>query len=145
IRKDQRCGVLPFFRVGRDIGDEIAIFVAIKRVELAAMLAFIRSCSRGCAQREPKCRKKDKPATMRIHRLLLDQLSASHDSCRKPDRQRHQRCNRLASMGVQLRRPDNTQSWFLRRSAIWIASQAPAMDKAMVTARPSTFTSMRRG
>jgi rare lipoprotein A len=49
----------------------------------------------------------------------------------------------FTSIGMQLRRPDRTQSWFLRNSAICIASHAPATERTTMTSSAARLTSMR--
>jgi hypothetical protein len=47
VGKNERGGIPQLLRIGRHIGDEIAVLVAIEGVKLAAVLAFLRG--RGCA------------------------------------------------------------------------------------------------
>jgi rare lipoprotein A len=55
----------------------------------------------------------------------------------------HLRSCALTSIGAQSRRPERTQSWFLRRSAIWIASHTPASASTIVKAKAARLTIMR--
>ena len=48
---------------------------------------------------------------------------------------RPQRSRALTSIGAQLRRPERTQSWFLRISASWITSHTPATASTTVTTK----------
>lgn len=49
----------------------------------------------------------------------------------------------ITSTGVQPRRPERTQSWFLRIAAIVSASQRPAAISPITKANATTFTIMR--
>src|SRR5262245_12650705 len=49
----------------------------------------------------------------------------------------------VTSTGVQPRRPERTQSWFLRIAAIVSASQRPAAISPITKTNATTFTTMR--
>src|ERR1700704_1469704 len=55
VGKDQRSGVLPLAWIGRRVGDEIVVLVAIERVELAAVAAFLRSGAAARQHRQGEC------------------------------------------------------------------------------------------
>ena len=73
VGENQRGRIAQLFRIGRHVGDEIVVFVAIKRVELPAIPAFLRHRGRttcdhprsDCSEACPR-----KPAG-HVHLLLL--------------------------------------------------------------------------
>jgi len=57
VGEDQRARVLEFLHVPRRVGDEVLVLVAIKHVELAAVLAIVGLRAgehAGSAQRDPE-------------------------------------------------------------------------------------------
>jgi hypothetical protein len=64
IGENQRRGIFELLRIGRHIGDEVTVDIAIERVQLTAVRAFLGDCARTARQDRGKKRIHSRPRKM---------------------------------------------------------------------------------